>query len=131
MNAAEIISIINASPLTIEDLLHIQNVVREARQDLRTEAGKVIKYQYGVGTYVKTFGLAPKYLNGLTGKITAIRNKRCDLDMDVPLIKRYAFNGNRLNGCPLSNLKVIGATPITSETLAIKPAALMNFVENK
>jgi preprotein translocase subunit YajC len=72
--------------LTSVELSQFWDILREKEKALRARNRLIAKASLSVGAQVKTTGLSPKALNGLTGKIVGIKNTRVDikLDSEVP-----------------------------------------------
>lgn len=65
------------------------------------------------GSEVTLTGLSPKYLNGLSGVVHAVRGQRCDVKLDENSTATLRYSGTRfyvpegdknyvLTGCPLT-----------------------------
>src|SRR5690625_6208982 len=63
---------------TESDIDRMYNALKLRRQALSEQRAAAVT----VGTEGTLTGLSPKYLNGLSGKVVAIRGKRADVELD-------------------------------------------------
>lgn len=81
------------------NLDHIVGAINTRRKTRRAEVTLSNLVALQPGTRVRTKGLSPKYLNGLTGEVVPSTGRRRDNDITVKLdhpflAQRYAIGGN-------------------------------------
>jgi hypothetical protein len=89
---------------TRDDLERVIGAVKQRRQIL----GQITAAAVAVDARVKLTGLSPRYLNDRTGKVTAIRGQRGDVELDEEIYARGRYFGEKtLPGVPLQCLQLI------------------------
>lgn len=96
------------STATAEDLDVYIDAIRRRRKDLTAIRSADVRS----GSEVKTAGMSPKYLNGLTGTVTEITGQRCTLlldphSQDMLRGTKFAYQLPHLRGIPKAGLVVL------------------------
>lgn len=116
--ALDIIAVVDT-----DDLNRIVDAVNARNRAIRAQRAANAAGRIAIGQTVRTDGLKPKYLNGLVGKVVAVRGSRADLELTTKYAD--ALVGTKHGPMPyspspfvLTGLPLVTLTPIEQEVNA-------------
>lgn len=97
-----------------EDIERIHLATRDRSRALRSVRAATIR----TGSKVALVNLSPKYLNGLTGVVGAIKGARADVLLDAESTSRLAWSGrSRYSIAPGAAEFTVPGVPLTAMTI--------------
>lgn len=130
MNTADIVKYIVTGSLSRDELNSIVSAVNETRKLSRAQSKAIAKATITNGMLVKTFGLSPKYINGIEGVISGGFNKtrtRASIRVTKSNTSMYPV-GSTLSGIPIQCFEVLKSPVAGSSITADDSNALATFL---